>query len=227
MEVTSAFGRWQHLAGAEDREPWTKPEQLAGLFQAFRPSGNGVDAVFTGLPAGEAVLRRMKRVYRATSAAWEPQRPILDAFVVERPPRMSEKSVLDLLRKHRDLAVEISRVTGDGELEATLRSAALTIARSKGPDWSELGAWMHEDRVEFMSSMVPLDSPVLLLKEAFYTVAYDAILMYYLMWPLFAHSSPVNEPFEPYFELWRHGWTVEASSNSGSGLTAYRGARSG
>ena len=43
------------------------------------------------------------------------------------------------------------------------------------------------------------------MEEAFYSMACDYYLAHYLMWPLYRGSTAIEEPYAPYFELWRHG----------------------
>ena len=43
------------------------------------------------------------------------------------------------------------------------------------------------------------------LRPAYYFTACDTMLRDYLMWPLYAQASGLEDPLESYFELWRHG----------------------
>ena len=44
-----------------------------------------------------------------------------------------------------------------------------------------------------------------ILRPAYYFTACDTMLRDYLMWPLYAAASGLEDPFKSYFELWRHG----------------------
>ncbi|MEM9587371.1 MAG: apolipoprotein acyltransferase, partial [Planctomycetota bacterium] len=44
-----------------------------------------------------------------------------------------------------------------------------------------------------------------LLRPAYYFTGCDPFLRDYLMWPLFRTATGMEDPFRPYFQLWRHG----------------------
>ena len=41
--------------------------------------------------------------------------------------------------------------------------------------------------------------------EGLYTIACDYNLQRHILWPLYKDATPIEEPFRPYFDLWRHG----------------------
>ena len=43
------------------------------------------------------------------------------------------------------------------------------------------------------------------LSEPLYFTACDALLRDFLRWPLLADHALGDDPFQPYFQLWRHG----------------------
>ena len=63
----------------------------------------------------------------------------------------------------------------------------------------------------FIDTLVPSDSDWLMLREAVYYMACDPVLTEYILWPCYQRSSAIVEPFQPYFELWRHGVYVSVS----------------
>lgn len=51
------------------------------------------------------------------------------------------------------------------------------------------------------------------LHKAFMSIANDAELAYYVMWPLFAKEAEIWEPFEPYFKLWSRGVKIRLAED--------------
>jgi len=37
------------------------------------------------------------------------------------------------------------------------------------------------------------------------SVACDYNLQYHILWPLYRQATTIEEPFRPYFDLWKHG----------------------
>jgi len=64
---------------------------------------------------------------------------------------------------------------------------------------------IHDLRSDWFLSLKPKQSDALLMGEAFYSIACDYYIADYLLWPLYQHSTVIEEPFAPYFELWTHG----------------------
>ena len=56
-----------------------------------------------------------------------------------------------------------------------------------------------------MESLSPRESAAFLMGEAFWTIDCDHNLQYHILWPLYRHAAPIEEPFRHYFDLWKHG----------------------
>jgi len=176
----------------------SQEDDLFGLFQQFRPSGGGADRLFADVPNRDHYLSRLREVYRATS---DPA-CANDAYFVIRSPCHSTDEELRVIgsafvRELRALA-EIIR---NEELSQYLQRiehvevvAKLSLNRSNDDNllvMEQIGDWLgrtgeYEDRV-------------LRMREAYYSIACDFFLMYYLQWPSFDIGRDV---FRPYFELW-------------------------
>ena len=61
----SHIAKWGNLVGIADAADYG---DLVGLFQFFRPDGDGVEAVFDGYAFGQEILSRVRRCYDATRA---------------------------------------------------------------------------------------------------------------------------------------------------------------
>ena len=56
-----------------------------------------------------------------------------------------------------------------------------------------------------MVDQIDADPVAETLRPAYYFTACDAMLRDYLMWPLYARTTGLNDPFDSYFQLWKHG----------------------
>ena len=59
----SHIARWGNLVGIANAADYG---DLVGLFQFFRPDGDGAEAVFDGYAFGQEILSRVRRCYDAT-----------------------------------------------------------------------------------------------------------------------------------------------------------------
>ena len=55
--------------------------------------------------------------------------------------------------------------------------------------------WLYELASDFILTLTPRESPLILLKDAMYSIANNIFLRNYPLWPLYAASSPRSEPF--------------------------------
>jgi hypothetical protein len=178
-------------------------DTLHGLFQAYRPHGDGVEEVFNGISNSQQYVERLHLVYAATAD----DACANDAyFVVRRPPPSTPEHAHEaagrLVSELRHLAV----VIGNQELSCYLGQVASAEVVPDGMlnllhDDNELvqeaiGDWVIG--VEDTQDRIPQ------LREAFYSIACDYWLAYYLQWPYFERWYN-RDVFRPYFELWQSG----------------------
>jgi hypothetical protein len=66
---------------------------------------------------------------------------------------------------------------------------------------------------DFMEEFYDYEHPIIKPREAYYSVACDYYLAWYLQWPYFAERIR-RDVFRPYFELWArgHGCVFQGSS---------------
>ena len=55
---------WKELSGEDSPTPWPDEAYLGMFFQQFRPRGDGMEAAFVGVTGAEAILARLREVYR-------------------------------------------------------------------------------------------------------------------------------------------------------------------
>lgn len=186
---------------------WKNEEDdLFYYFNFFRPDGAGVDKVFAGVVGGEEIVERLRLVYQSTK---ENQGLY---FIVRRPLRATRKRLIELTTQHYENVAQIAREHGQCEELVTLfdKFPQIDITTEPEPDRRQPDPNCPEDLVygvvgDWFSTLQPIQSDALSMEEAFYSIACDYNLAGYLMWPLYRNSTKIEEPFAPYFELWRHG----------------------
>jgi hypothetical protein len=198
--------RWIGVVGLSPSEVRSERD-LAGLFQLFRPDGDGVDAIFEGLPGGPAILERLMRCYAGTSGSYKES----DAFFIPRISSCTEEQALALVQRHMLSMKQLADAVQYAELSSILQSASPTVVAtrdelhaSEGTDDSP-EVWLHDLVTDYMAALKPIESDTFLLREAFYSIANDQYLQYFFLWPLYEAKASLRDPFAPYFELWVSG----------------------
>lgn len=199
-----ALERWKLARQNAVGDPATEAD-LYGFFQSFRPDGKGLEDVFAGVAGGSELLERLLEVYRVTATGWKPQ----DAyFLVKAPKPLAESEILRVAGLHRDSMAHVAGLTGAIKLKSFLEAGTRlsAVARVESTALSEgANLEVYEAAVDFMANLPGQESKALLLGEAYYGVACDYFLKYYLLWPLYRHAASIGEPFGAYFQLWKHG----------------------
>ena len=206
MNDARALRHWAMLAGMTEQAVNEKSD-LIGLFQRFRPTGQGLEPLFEAIPLGEALLARLKHCYEATAENYDEN----DLYFIPRPARRCEpEQAIILLNAHfeslKDLAflmqeydlVELFTKIDPKPIEREVVDHFMPVDES--PD-----VWIDDLVTDFFTTVFPVESPLTLLHDAVYSMANDKLLQSYIMWPLYAPSATIDDPFSPYFELWKHG----------------------
>ena len=202
------LGRWKAIAGDTSPGTWTE-DDLAGFFQRFRPDGAGVSEAFEGVEGADEILPRLLEVYEATADGWQRGETYDGYFIVRNPAPLTAARATELLRLHLGRLAAMSEAVGCDELTALLR-APLRIEAVEGetpwpPGDDDPETLVYDVASEFMESLTPRQSAALLMGEGLYTIACDYNLQRHILWPLYRDATPIEEPFRPYFDLWRHG----------------------
>jgi hypothetical protein len=212
------------LAARLDAEAPMHPDSLIGMFQAFRPDGIGLDDAFSGMPCAGDLFRRLERLYRDSGEDQRPQGG-RDAYFVIRAPRpidpiVAESTARQWLENLSELAKATSQPAASTVLSRDIQIRVLEGIAPKHPkddsEKSELLKVFTNEVPELSHRLVTKSTPrsdcdfLDLLRPAYYFIACDASLRDYLMWPLYQpfadqiNAAP-NDPFSPYYDLWRHG----------------------
>jgi hypothetical protein len=218
MDNAERLASWKNLAveacraagreGVEELEAavWKSEDDLLAFFDCFRPTGAGLEKVFAGVTGGDEILKRLRRVYALTdtTSRW-------GYFLVRRPIGATPERLVNLTRQHLEKVRQIAHSVGDGDLASMLAmlpeieikreaASAQTLSDFNAPE-----ALAYDAVSDWFIGLEPVQSDALLMGEAFYSIACDYNIARYLMWPLYRHSTDIEEPFAPYFELWTHG----------------------
>ena len=187
--------------------------ELTGVFQAFRPNGEGAEEALGSLAFGKILLPRLKEIYQATAGGYN-SRDIY--FIVSEPPSTTEQEAMEYARSFIARMSEVCVSLEDRELASILNgikyrfvSDPKEMERGGNDDYPEV--WLNDAVADYTFGLERLYSVAHRLNDAFYSIANDSFLRHYLMWPLYKEAD-VQEPFTSYFWLWCHG--VQISVNS-------------
>lgn len=190
---------WAQLVG---RGRVSDQSDLIGLFQYFRPDGEGVEAIFAGHPFGDAILERIRKCYAHTREGYAES----DAYFIPRPKEScSQTMAINLLNRHLlEMRKIAERLHVDELVDLIANSTPVRVRTRAELDEGALNddspeAWLYDIATDFMGSLSPHESPLLQLRDAMYSIANDMFLRNYLLWPLYADSYPDSEPFLPAF----------------------------
>lgn len=185
-----------------------------GVFQGYRPNGDGVEAVFAGLPDSHDYVARLRSVCRATlHPDWA-----RDAyFVVRTPPPATDEELVglgqELLSGLRLVAV-LATLSGHRDLFEYLGGVSGVAVVAPGEcNREDEHMQVHEALGDILRGFHDYDHRAVQLGEGFYSVACDYWLAWYLQWPYFREWVP-RDVFRPYFELWSRGCEVAFHDNS-------------
>lgn len=189
------------------------PDSLIGVFQSFRPDGREISGLFDSLQQrGGALESRLELLFEAAGDDRRPQGGRDAYFVVRNPPPLDPEEARDLgtrwLTGVQSLATQVGDSATAEILDPIPTIRVLEGIPPKHPkqddEKSELLQTLQGDATTLVER-IDAGPQAAALRPAFYFTACDAMLRDYLMWPLYASEAGLEDPFEPYFVLWRHG----------------------
>lgn len=180
-------------------------EDYYGLFQQFRPNGDGIEQAFAGIPDSDEYVERLLEIFQAT----DNETCATDAYFIVRFPLATSTDELHRLGREmiggfRSLADRI----GNAELSQYLGSVTgpEIVDPSRMNRSNDDNLLVMEATGDFLNAIGDSENPIVNMSEAFYSVACDFFLKYYLMWPAYSKQIGIGcDVFRPYFELWRRG----------------------
>nr|WP_154982858.1 hypothetical protein [Paenibacillus xylanexedens] len=224
------YGRYLLAMGGEEFEPavdeQVDADHLYGFFQWFMPSGEGVERVFEPISGGQRFLDRIRPIYEMLNPG---------DFTGEYVPGYfnggHEVAPEETLRKLGQeliagLKTLFSIVPEDDESADIAQEALQDLASVKevvvlsqgelgkleqraiqGTDEEDSEA-VYEALGDLLSSRSDYDEAIEILSEAYYSIACDYWVAYYLQWPRYEGLQEVENCLYPYFELYRYGYNL-------------------
>lgn len=188
-------------------------DALIGFFQSFRPDGRGLAGMFDGLPAGEGLHQRLDQLFAAAGDDRRPQGGRDAYFVVRQPPPIDPEVAREAAERWLVRTGRLAAHVGRDEVAKRLRDVqhvrVLEGIAPKHPrqaeDKTDLLTTLQDDVPRLVEAIDPHPALAESLRPAYYFIHCDAMLRDYLMWPLYGDVCEVEDPFAPYFILWRHG----------------------
>jgi hypothetical protein len=229
------YGRYLLALSAEEIEPdddmEVEADHLYGFFQGFMPSGTGVERVFEPIPDGQRFLDRIRPIYEMLNP---------EDFAGEYVPGYfnggnedaSEGTLRglgeELIKRLKSLfsIVPEKDVEADSAKEAIRALACvkevvvlppgeigkLEQRLIQGTD-EEDSEVVYEALGELIRSRSDYSENIELLNEAYYSIACDYWVAYYLQWPRYQGLQEADDCLYPYFELYRYGYNLHWTQN--------------
>jgi len=189
------------ISGARDQHI------LSGLFNRYRPNGEGLDRILAGEAEEGAVRDRIQRVFKLTASSWSPGDIY---FVLRRFEPIDESMAVKLVRDHFNGIALLADLTGDVETRDAVRS--LTVERHSIGGFTldeSVPVLIYECLTDFLAKFQPDLNELFILKEALYSMTNDYFLAAYLLWPVIQASVPLPDVLDAYFAIWRHGLKLD------------------
>jgi hypothetical protein len=130
---------------------------------------------------------------------------------VRRPKPLTRRQAEALAVAHGRKLAEVAAAVGETRLTSYFRGEPpLEVLEGQIVDpaqemYNPILELIDDTVRAFLASIRPVRSDVSLLWHAFVSMAAEPLMAEYILWPLYAGGSPVEEPFRPFMELWKHG----------------------
>ncbi|AWB43749.1 hypothetical protein DCC85_05620 [Paenibacillus sp. CAA11] len=197
-----------------DEEPVTEEidaDHLYGYFQSFMPSGKGVERVFEPLERGTEYLERILPIYGMLDLQ-DFKGNTVPGYFNGSKKEASQEVLLhygeQLLAKLLALFTEHGEREYAGEAIAALKEVKDIVIVGEGrldALYEEHDETIDESLYELIYDHTDDDEAIQILKEAYYSIACDYWVSYYLQWPRY-QGVRGQDPLAPYFELYRLGY---------------------
>jgi hypothetical protein len=186
-----------------DEDTVVEAEELFGFFQMFMPEGDGVEAIFEPLEDGDTYLKRITPIYTMLDPADFAGDTVPGYFNAERVEASGEtligygrqfiEGLKELLNEDEEVSAYLAAIQ---HIELLPPGQIAAIRQLSDAD-------VHEALFDVVSQGRDFEEPIDILGEAYYSIACDYWISYYLQWPRFGLKG---DPLAPYFELYRRGY---------------------
>ncbi|WP_195575119.1 hypothetical protein [Paenibacillus sp. 1001270B_150601_E10] len=182
---------------------------LYGYFQMYMPYGQGVEATFEPLEDGHAYLQRIKQIYELLDPedfSGDTIPGYFNSKVKDVPHEALRGLGEQFIKGLKELLDELAEGEGADEAAAYLSSIEEVKLLSHGEIDGIRQSYdpeIYEAIFDVVSEHKDDDAPIEILDEAYYSIACDYWISYYLQWHRYGLKG---DPFAPYFELYRLGY---------------------
>lgn len=187
-----------------------------GYFQMFMPDGKGVEATFEPLEDGHVYLERILQIYEMLNPV-DYTGPTVSGYFISKDSNVPNDILVDYGRQFiqglKDLLLGSSGkfdtkdsaeyLHGIEEVRIVPPGTIDGIRQQYDPE-------IYETIFDIISEQIEYDEPIEILDEAYYSIACDYWISYYLQWPRYRLNG---DPFAAYFELYRLGYSAVFSEN--------------
>ncbi|MFC7677445.1 hypothetical protein [Paenibacillus sp. GCM10028914] len=190
--------------------------QFYGYFQMYMPDGKGVESTFEPLADRDTYLHKILQIYEMLDP---------DDFSGNEVPGYFNSKASDVrsdilidygrqfIQGLKELIVESSEKIDTADAAAYLAGIkeVRIIAHGLIDDIrQQYDPEIYETISDIISEHRDYDEPIEVLDEAYYSIACDYWISYYLQWHRYGLKG---DPFAPYFELYRLGYSAIFSEN--------------
>lgn len=224
------YGRYLLAMGGEEFMPeddeQVEADHLYGFFQWFMPSGAGVERLFEPIPDGQRFLDRIRPIYEMLNPEDFAGEYVPGYFngghedASETTLRGLGEKLIQGLKRLFSMVWEEDKAA-DGAKEALQDLARLSEVivlppgeigkleqrAIQGTDEEDSQA-VYEALGDLLSSRSNYDEAIEILNEAYYSIACDYWVAYYLQWPRYEGLQEAENCLYPYFELYRYGYNL-------------------
>lgn len=187
---------------------WEDEHVLTGMFNQFRPYGDGIERILSDTGVEGAVRSRIKRVYEASA----PGCYTTDLyFIVRQPKPLDAPTAMRYAEEYLRGIERLATLLGCSDYGPTLKSLTVTAAN----DTTVIGAldednqsMVYECVADFLADFQPDRHELFYLNEALYSMTATYFLMAWMLWPVIQQSTPLPDLLDPYFALWSHGLSL-------------------
>ncbi|MCG3089292.1 hypothetical protein [Sporosarcina cyprini] len=206
-----------HLMNEEGaNETDIEEAQFYGYFQMYMPDGTGVEATFEPLEDGHLYLQKIFQIYEILDSE-DFNGHAVPGYFIGKARNVSDEVLLKCGRQFiqdlQSLLVEYSLKSGEEDLpDYLLESIEVRIVPSGEIDKirHKYDPDLYEAISDLISEQKEYDEPIEILDEAYYSIACDYWISYYLQWHRYNLSG---DPFAAYFNLYRQGYSAIFSEN--------------
>lgn len=209
----------QYLLGLMDEEADAEEideDMFYGYFQMYMPSGEGVERTFSPLPDGEAYQQRIVQIYEMLDPK-EFAGNTVPGYFNGKSEAASEDLIQAYGSKHIAELKQLLEQHADEEYTAEaihylgMIDEVVVLPPGKFEQYrKQYEPLVHDTLFELISEHSEDDEPVEILSEAFYSIACDYWISYYLQWHRYGLGG---DPLAPYFELYRLGYSATFAGN--------------